>query len=223
MEVEDVFIEANLRKLVTAALKGDAPGVGASVSSGAKVDSPGQGGLTPLLFALMKRNVRAMDILLAAGADPNLKVENGHSALSLASGMEDPALLKLLLSRGGDPKTFVGQRPATFVALGQGRLANVKALVSAGADINAKSPDGDTMALEAAYANEFDAVRQLLEAGADHTLTGSNGASVAWVTQRAAVPQGSAVARDRDAVIAILKKQGVVFPVSRPSPPVADS
>ena len=56
--------------------------------------------------------------------------------------------MKILLDHGVNPNTRVNNRPLSFAAADQGRWTNVRLLLDSGADINALSENGDTMAME---------------------------------------------------------------------------
>lgn len=113
--------------------------------------------LPPLIDAVINQDVGAARMLLETGADPNLTIDYGYSALHFAvgvligvperqaerlSGRERPAepttILELLLRHGADPNVYseAWGTPLT-VAVFQGRNKSVSILLEAGAN-----PDG---------------------------------------------------------------------------------
>lgn len=84
---------------------------------------------------------------LERGADVNAGSENGWTPLMLAVLRGSPAIVKLLLEHGADPNLATQSeenpsRTALAVAISNGRLEAVQALVARGADIDARGPDG---------------------------------------------------------------------------------
>jgi len=64
---------------------------------GAKVDHGRvPGNATPLLVAVMNRQAEAVRILLAAGADPNIRDDEGESPLSLSVQNDDEELVRAI-------------------------------------------------------------------------------------------------------------------------------
>lgn len=74
-------------------------------------------GSTPLHLAAMNPDTSALNVLLAAGADPNARDSEGATPLHMAAYASRPAHAQLLLEAGADPKlkTNTG-RDATSMA-----------------------------------------------------------------------------------------------------------
>jgi ankyrin repeat protein len=53
-------------------------------------------GWTALMNAVVRGHVKAVEELMAKGADPNMKNDSGTSALSIAEKLEKTEMLKLL-------------------------------------------------------------------------------------------------------------------------------
>jgi uncharacterized protein len=53
-------------------------------------------GRTPLMFAVMFGRQAMVELLLEAGADPQRRDVEGHSAIDLAAGQADPAIFDRL-------------------------------------------------------------------------------------------------------------------------------
>jgi ankyrin repeat protein len=73
-----------------------------------------------------------------------------------------------------DARTGLGSTPLHLAATNPDVTA-VKALLAAGADVNAKDMDGNTPLHMAAYTNKIEAAKVLLEAGADVNAESSGG------------------------------------------------
>lgn len=62
-------------------------------------------GWTPLMYALHQNNINIFEILLKAGADPNIQSNNGNTSLHWAISFhyKSPKIIKELLDAGADP------------------------------------------------------------------------------------------------------------------------
>ena len=62
-------------------------------------------GWTPLMYALHQNNISLFEILLKAGADPNIQSNNGNTSLHWAVlfNYKSPEIIKELLDAGADP------------------------------------------------------------------------------------------------------------------------
>ena len=79
----------------------------------------------------------------------------------------DPAAANRVDDRGFTPLTM-----AAYL----GNLPAVRALVEAGADLNAQDRAGNTALMGVCFKGNVDIARYLVEAGADTTVTGATGA-----------------------------------------------
>jgi hypothetical protein len=86
--------------LTTAVLYRDPEAVEALLKFGKWPDKPDPKGWTPLMVAAQLGDVRSAELLLKAGADPNLSVQGGVSAGSIARERRDGAMLALLQRHG---------------------------------------------------------------------------------------------------------------------------
>ena len=130
----------------------------ACLAAGEDVNARDENGMTPLLFATSypggstpgapaSEDPAVVSVLLGAGADVNARDDGGNTALRSAAGG------KLVeTTRGG--MFDVAENPAI-----------VAALLAAGADVNA--PSSSTPLYGAAFAEDLESIRMLLEAGAD--------------------------------------------------------
>ena len=83
----------------------DRAGVGRAISAGAKINSRGLRNVTPLMIAVDRLKHQAVAELLARGAEPNLKADDGASAVSLAveNYRHAPEIMFAVFRAGGDP------------------------------------------------------------------------------------------------------------------------
>jgi ankyrin repeat protein len=133
----------------------------------------------PELLAKAARvgNVKAAEDLLEAGVNPNVPDQYGSTALYHAASMNQLDAVKLLLKYRADPnltnlhKSTPLQRAAD---LGNSRMAST--LIAAGADVNAKGPEGRT-AIFFAGGHRLDLMQLLIEKGADVNVRDAEGDS----------------------------------------------
>lgn len=149
---------------------------------GTLVHTPDPRGLTPLMLAAMNTSGTAMlQLLLDHGADVQQQnrpfhPELGHdTALSLALAAGDPDKVALLLAHGADLKY---RKPHGYNALlnaVHGRdigrderlLPLLKLLIARGVELNAESDYRESALRVLAHVGRFDAMKLLLDAGAD--------------------------------------------------------
>jgi len=96
-----------------------------------------------------------------------------HDAARIGSGAEVARIIKENPAMR-DARTGLGSTPLHLAATNPDVTA-VKALLAAGADVNAKDMDGNTPLHMAAYTNRIEATKVLLEAGADVNIVSSGG------------------------------------------------
>ena len=96
------------------------------------------GGFTPLLFAARVGGAASARLLLAAGADVNETTPDGAGALAVAALSGHGAVGALLLDHGADPNAAGGGYAPLHAAILHRDLTLAEALLSAGADPNAR-------------------------------------------------------------------------------------
>lgn len=167
----------------------------------ADVNQASRYGATPLMFAA-QGDVESTRILLAAGANPNSVVpDNGQTALIIASTMGQLDVVKALLDKGADPNikdanSFTALHAAvrdSDYGLERSSIptsaAIVKALLAHGANPNARLKQdkqtvravnelafqGATPLALAAEVNNLEAIKALVEGGADPSIPTERG------------------------------------------------
>jgi cytochrome c len=123
-----------------AAKKGDVAGITAALDAGADINEP-DGFATPLYYAVSRQHLEAAKLLIARGADVNAGSKVGGPPLKAAVAKSKIELITLLLAHGADPNVTVGDQTVLHEAVRRGCLDCVKALVAAGADVNAPGAD----------------------------------------------------------------------------------
>lgn len=130
-------------------------------------------GATLLLWAVGMEKYISVKTLLECGADPNVTSKRSRATpLFIAAGYsfidvfakKDPKYVKLLLKYGADPNIcYFGFDEYDIIESGRTPLMNsipcgiekTKAIVEAGADIDAKTKSGETAAIVALRSKEF--------------------------------------------------------------------
>jgi len=163
-------------RIMEALRGGDQQGFEKLVSADPKIGNlKGLGGTTPLMQAVLYGNLDAVRLLLANGADPNLRNEAGATALMWAAA--DAEMLRLLLDRGADvnARSDDGRTPLLIAAGQFGSSPIVKLLLDRGASLSVKSPTNigySTPLSEAALIGDDALLRMLIERGAEVKSSG---------------------------------------------------
>ena len=181
-----------------AVYRDDVDAVDLLVRAGAAVDSTNRYGVTPLSMAASSGYAAIVERLLEAGANPSRAVSGGETPLISAARTGDVRSVEALLARGADVNAGEDTRGQTALmwAAGEGHAPVIRALLDAGADLHATSHgpatvvaggsaydrgvsrlDTFTPFLFAVRAGRIDAVRTLLESGANPNATASDGTS----------------------------------------------
>ena len=129
---------ADQARLFAVIRSGDARAVKAQLHAGADKDGPGEGGLTPLMYAVITAGAPAMKLLLDAGANVNAATAaDGVTALHIAAF--DLTKTKLLLERGANVRavTKAGETALVVAVNRPGNSAVVSLLLRKGADSGA--------------------------------------------------------------------------------------
>ena len=185
-----------------AAVNGDASVLAALLDAGADADSPSPEGQTSLMIVAHTANLDAATLLLNHGAKVNaVETYDEQSALMWAADERQADMVRLLIAHGADvnarsrvhdndvrvsaePRVRYdpsgGMTPLLFAAR-EGCLDCAKALVQAGAKIDAYDPDGVTPLILAVWNARFDLASWLVKAGADVNRWDFWGRTPLWV------------------------------------------
>lgn len=117
-----------------------------------------------LFEAIHRKDAAKVNALLADGADPNAKNNDGCTPLRLAVFKNRFDIVQILLEKGADIHT--DDDAALREAMRNGYLDIGRYLVEQGADPNAKDENGKTPLHLAASKNRFDIAKVLRDAGA---------------------------------------------------------
>jgi len=185
MRAENFFDDPDVISLCHAIEENELKKMSELIDSGVDLNAKGEGNMTPLLWSFPDNNVERFELLLQNGADPNVKLskdigsprvfKEGDSVMMLAAKSFFPQHFEIVLKYGGDPNiTDKWGNPVLheMIASGAGDVrAKVRALVSAGADVNALDSAGwpATVSAIAAF-QQYDVVQELLDLGAKPQL-----------------------------------------------------
>ncbi|MDE2904483.1 MAG: ankyrin repeat domain-containing protein [Acidobacteriota bacterium] len=165
------------------------------VDAGADASASNRYGVQPIALAATNGSAVVLEQLLGAGADPNASMPGGETALMTAARAGPPDAVRVLLRAGADPnaRDDVGGQTAVMWAAARNNAPAVHALAELGADLHVRTtgppsppsrsyfrspePTSFTALLFAVRAGAVDAVRALLDAGADVDDTLSDGQS----------------------------------------------
>lgn len=213
IELHRIFSDSDVIELVHAAESCKTRKIDRLIKHGTNINAHGRDGITPLIFTASVHNHEATECLLKAGASPNEKNNEGDSAVWLAAGDDDPQILTILLSHGGDPNIVggvYGEMSPLQNAVWQFQFSNIDILLDHGADINYAYKIDNSAATLAAAQGRMDWVAHLLDRGYSHNLRelafGVNGCFVSSTMQ----PW-------KEKVLKMLQARGVEFPL-KPNP-----
>ena len=159
---------------------------GLLLAKGIAVNVQNKQGVTALMVAAEKGKTELVNLLLDHGGDLNLKDAQGFTVLDYAVNNGQTQLAKTLLSKGAASKNNYKSEAEMLVtvtnfalleAASRTNLAQVKAQLDAGADINSRSRLGKTplmLAVEYGYGRS-DVPQLLIEKGANLNAVDNDG------------------------------------------------
>ncbi len=167
-----------VEKLIEMTTIGNIDEVNRAIEIGVEIDEIGAKGHTALMAAAYYGHRSLVNVLLAAGADPNLLSDDnglatGMTALMLAAGSffasNRQHVAKLLIAGGADVnQRGAGGKTAIFHAAlaGSGYKDCVEVLIAAGANLDLQDDRGHTVLSSVAAAENYPMFNLLMQAGA---------------------------------------------------------
>ena len=199
----------NTSDILQAIKNGDKELVDKALAAGVSVNMQDSSNCTLLMRACLCQKVEIIELLLNKGADINKTLKDGRTALHIAASQGYTEIVQLLLNRNADLnltfKRLAGREitreitgiTVLMLAVLIGKKELVEMLITAGADVNAHTSNGDTALLEAAYSGDLDIVELLLKNGAHSNARGDKG----YTALACAVEQGH-----KEVVLLLLSK-----------------
>src|SRR5881396_2116774 len=132
---------ASRSEIADAVMKGDRTAVRTLLQRKADVNAPQVDGATALHWAVYRDDLETANVLIRAGAKPDVANREGVTPLAMASRNGSPQAIKLLFAAGADVNAKEKLRGTTALmwAVDQKHPAAVKVLVELGADVSARS------------------------------------------------------------------------------------
>ena len=156
--------------LAWASARGDYKSVGLLLEYGASLGIANNVDAEPIHLAAQTGNINTVEILIKAGADVNRMVRHTKmTPIHYAAEYKDKSEQILALARLGaliNGEDYMGWTPLHWASW-RGHLASLNALLDCGANVNAKTRDGNASIMLAVANNSHGCVQTLIEAGAD--------------------------------------------------------
>ena len=152
--------------------------VGALIDGGAPTDARGHRDTTALLEAVRAHRIETVEMLLAAGADPNLKDRSGRSALHLALSKGYPLLAESILGPKVDLEANYGNRQTALIVFCELKdVTLVRRALALGAAVDSIDGEKKSALIWAVKSDPSSTMipKMLLERGAKTTFTDHSG------------------------------------------------
>jgi len=136
--------QANEKELFEAVESWDFESTSRLLASGVSPNAKTDQGITPLIWALQKKNPRAgfIDLLILHRADPNIKDKNGRNPLHLAIEHGNKAIIEHLIRGNANlNETDEEQKSPLYLAIEQEKMSIVNSLLSGKACVNSTHVD----------------------------------------------------------------------------------
>jgi len=131
---------------------------------------------SPIHEAVRKNNTQILTHILDHGGKINITTTDGKTPLHVAVQQIQPEMIQFLLSRGADAKAKTVQNVTCLhFAAAEGDRLLLEKFISLGNHVNEANANGKTPLHVAAEKNHIDAIKSLLNAGADAKLKDSWG------------------------------------------------
>ncbi|MEN8225662.1 MAG: ankyrin repeat domain-containing protein [Bacteroidota bacterium] len=162
-----------------AAISGNVECIDLLLNHGVDINIQDDNGMTPLLFALSRRNLASLH-LIDKGADINLRSNNGWSPIhmAIAARSQDVAIRLLEMGANVNMSLESGATPL-HSAVSFGNIGVVKTLIERGAKIDAVTDHGEQALSWAVNPNSYETALFLIQQGAD--VGHKNGHGATWL------------------------------------------
>ncbi|WP_165062942.1 ankyrin repeat domain-containing protein [Adlercreutzia sp. ZJ154] len=137
--------------------------------------------ITPIVEAALANRYELVEVLLNAGADPNISQDNGETALMNAAQNGNFSIVSALLEAGADPNAV--SYAGTALALAD-NIAIIFELCQKGADPNIGDRDNDLPIIGFIDQNRYEAVLALMICGTNLDHRNNDGESVVEHAQK---------------------------------------
>ena len=141
-----------------------------SIDGAAKInDNSGMGGMSALHWSAKNGNTEITELLLDAGADPNVTSKIGKTPVTVAAESGEVEVLSILIDRGGNIEAIdqIGGTPLLWAAGLSPSSDTVAYLIKVGGNVNLIDTNGMTPLIWAAGIGKPDTVKLLIDNGAD--------------------------------------------------------
>jgi len=134
----------------------------------------------PLLSAISNNNLSTLQILLKSGINPNIPVERGVCALSIAVLKQSIDMIKMLVEYGANVnlRDDKGDTPLMLSVIHQGSTEIPEFLILNGADVNNIAADGYSPTLLATYTENITMLKLLIQHSAKIDFITKSGDSI---------------------------------------------
>src|SRR5688572_6585463 len=108
------------------------------ISGGTDVNQLAVDGTTALHWAVYRKDVELVEMLLDEGANPNIRNDYGASPMTVASEHGNYPIMKALVDAGGDIESANSEGQTLLMAVARtGNIETAKLLLDKGANVNA--------------------------------------------------------------------------------------
>lgn len=151
------------------------------IAAGAEVDRKEDDDTTPLFVAVERGNLEMVSLLLDFGAKVNARNEEKQTPLMMLDEDASTELVELLLLKDAKVDLVAENGDTALIRAAAGNVEPqvLKALIDAGAELDAQNDEGSTALMNAADRENLENVRVLVLAGADVNLRDKEGDN-AW-------------------------------------------
>lgn len=173
---------AGYEGLLKAAHAGEVDDVVSLLKAGAQLEERDGAGRTPIIVAAFASNDRVVELLAKAGANMNALEHSAYDVVTIAAVANDVDMLKLVLEQGASAKNITSpyEGTALIAAAHLGHVEVVDLLISYNAPLDHVNNLVWTALIEAVVLGDggpdhTQTVKLLLDAGADQTISDSQG------------------------------------------------